>query len=100
MPQTTESRIILTLALDTEHWRRHDRAHWAQVLANAVDEAAPHILHVEGYELRDTLMLVRARSNRPPKAIQKMLRQDESFMRLRSRLADLGARSDFEIEGV
>lgn len=98
MAQTSESLIIMTLALDVEHWRRHDRAHWAQVLANAVDEAAPHVLHVESYELRDTLMYVKARSNRAPKAVKKLLRDSEDFIRLRSRLADLGARPEFEIE--
>jgi hypothetical protein len=98
MAQPSESRITFTLALDTEHWRRHDRAHWAQVLANAVHEAVPHVLQVEGYELSDTMMLVRARANQPAKTVLKLLRTDESFLRLRSRLADLGARADFEIE--
>ncbi len=98
MAQPLESRITFTLALDTEHWRRHDRAHWAQVLAGAVHEAAPDVLQVEAYELRDTVMLVRARANKPAKTIIKLLRTDESFLRLRARLVDLGARADFEIE--
>lgn len=100
MGEPVESRVVLTLALDMTHWRRHDRAHWAQVLANAANDAAPHLLHVEGYELGDTLMVVRMRSNRAPKQIIKLWRDDESFMRLRARLADLGARTEFEVEEV
>jgi hypothetical protein len=98
MAQSAESRILLTLALEPSHWRRHDRGFWAQVLAGAVDEAAPHIMRVENYELQDMLILVRARASRPPKAMKKLLRDDEGFWRLRSRLADLGARPEFEIE--
>jgi hypothetical protein len=98
MPEPVESRVILTLALDMTHWRRHDRGHWAQVLAGAANEAAPHIMHVEGYELSDTLMTLRMRSNRTPKTLRKLWRDDEVFMRLRARLADLGARTEFEVE--
>ncbi len=98
MAELVESRVTLTLALDLSHWRRHDKAHWAQVLANAANEGAPHLLHVEGYEIHDTLMHVRMRSNRAPKQLKKLLRDDESVMRLRARLADLGARPEFEIE--
>jgi hypothetical protein len=99
MPEPVESRVTLTLALDTTHWRRHDRAHWAQVLASAANEAAPHLMHVVGYELGDTLLIVRMHSNRPPKLLKKLWREDEAFMRLRARLADLGARTEFDIEG-
>ena len=98
MAAPVESRVMLRLALDTSHWRRHDRAHWAQVLANAANDAAPHLLHVEGYEIRDTLMVVRMRSSRVPKVLKKLWRDDESLMRLRARLADLGARPEFEVE--
>ena len=98
MAAPVESRVLLTLALDTAHWRRHDRAHWAQVLVDAANAAAPHLLHVEGYEIRDTLIFVRMRSNRVPKVLKKLWRDDESLMRLRARLADLGARSEFEVE--
>jgi hypothetical protein len=96
--EPAESRVLLTLALDPGHWRRHDRGFWAQVLAGAVDDAAPQLLRVEAYELHDMMMLVRARARRPAKTMKKLLRDDESFMRLRSRLADLGARADIEIE--
>ena len=98
MAEAAGSRVLLTLALDPHHWRRHDRGFWAQVLAGAVDDAAPEILRVEAYELHDMLMLVRARANRAPKTMKKLLRDDESFMRLRSRLVDLGARPEIEIE--
>ncbi len=98
MAQPSECRIIFTLALQSEHWRRHDRGFWAQTLAAAIDEAAPHVMRVDTYELHDMMLVVRARARRAPKAMQKLLRDDESFQRLRSRLVDLGARTDFEIE--
>mgnify|MGYP001198620932 FL=1 len=98
MAGRAESRVILTLALDGSHWRRHDRAHWAQVLASAANEAAPHLLHVETYELRDTLMVLRMRSSQAAKRLRKLWHDDENLMRLRARLADLGASPDFEIE--
>ena len=99
MPQPDECRILMTLALAPEHWRRHDQAFWAQTLAAAIDEAAPHVMRVDSYELRDMMVIVRARSNRAPKIVRKLLRDDESFLRLRSRLVDLGAQADIEIEG-
>jgi hypothetical protein len=92
------SRATLTLALDLSHWRRHDRAHWVQVLATAVMEAAPELLEAEGYELHDTEIYVRMRSKRPPKKLRKLWEDDESLIRLRARLVDLGARADLEIE--
>ena len=98
MAELTESRVTLTLALDLTHWRRHDRAFWAQTLANAANDAAPHVMHVEGYELGDTLMTVRLKSNRPAKILRKLWRDDDTFLRLRARLADLGARADFDVE--
>jgi hypothetical protein len=98
VPQPDECRILMTLALEPDHWRRHDRAFWAQTLAAAIDEAAPHMMRVDSYELQDMMVVVRARSNRAPKAMKKLLRDDESFLRLRSRLVDLGARADIEIE--
>ncbi|MBY0564923.1 MAG: hypothetical protein K2P58_12140 [Hyphomonadaceae bacterium] len=98
MVDATESRVTLTLALDLTHWRRHDRAFWAQTLATAANEAAPHVMHVEGYELGDTLMIVRLKSNRPAKVLQRLWRDDDTFLRLRARLADLGARADFEVD--
>lgn len=98
MADPIETRVTLTLALDLTHWRRHDRAFWTQTLAAAANEAAPHIMHVEGYELSDALMILRMRSNRTPKALRKLWRDDEIFMRLRARLADLGARTEFDVE--
>jgi hypothetical protein len=96
--EAAESRVLLTLALDPQHWRRHDRGFWAQTLAAAIDEAAPHMMRVEAYELHDMMLVVRARAKRAPKAMKKLLRDDEGFWRLRSRLADLGARPEFEVE--
>jgi hypothetical protein len=89
----------MTLALDPGHWRRHDRAYWAQSLAGAINDAAPGLMQVDTYELRDMMLVVRARAARSPKAVRRLLRNDESFLRLRARLIDLGARTEFEIEG-
>ena len=99
MPGREQSRILMTLALQPDHWRRHDQGYWAQTLAAAIDEAAPHMMRVDTYELRDMMLLVHARARRAPKTMKKLLRDDESFLRLRSRLVDLGARTDIEIEG-
>jgi len=98
VPAREECRILMTLALEPEHWRRHDQGFWAQTLAAAIDEAAPHMMRVDTYELRDMMLVVHARANRPPKTMMKLLRDDESFLRLRSRLVDLGARTDFEVK--
>jgi hypothetical protein len=98
MAQPVESRVVLTLMLDMTHWRRHDRGHWAQVLANAADEAAPQWMQVVGYELGDTLLTLRLRSNRPAKQLRKLWNDHDVFLRLKARLADLGARADFEAE--
>lgn len=98
MADLTETKVTLTLALDLTHWRRHDRAFWAQTLAAAANEAAPHIMHVESYELSDTMMILRMRSNRPPKTVRKLWRDDVIFTRLRARLADLGAHTEFDVE--
>ena len=98
MAEAAESRVLLTLALDPQHWRRHDRGFWAQTLAAAIDEAAPHMMRVDTYELHDMMVVVRARAKRAPKVMKKLLRDDENFQRLRARLVDLGARADFEIE--
>jgi hypothetical protein len=88
----------MRLALQPEHWRRHDRAFWMQTIANAINDAAPDLMRVETYELHDMMLVVRTRANRPPKAVRKLLRDDESFRRLKARLVDLGARPEFEIE--
>ena len=97
---TVESRLTLMLALDPLDWRAENRGRWVQTLVNTIDSAVPHLLHVEGYEVRETLVYVRMRSNRPPKILNKLLREDESFRRLRARLADLGARGEYEIAEV
>jgi hypothetical protein len=67
-------------------------------LAAAIHEAAPHRMRVATYELHDMMLVVHARANRPAKVMKKLLRDDESFQRLRSRLIDLGARTDIEVE--
>jgi hypothetical protein len=98
VPPREESRILMTLALQPDHWRRHDQGFWAQTLAVAIDEAAPHMMRVDTYELQDMMLLVHARANRPAKTMKKLMRDDENFLRLRSRLVDLGARADVEIK--
>jgi hypothetical protein len=98
MAPPTGSRILLTLALDLTHWRRHDKAYWVQVLTSAVDSAAPDLMQVESYEVHDTLIYVRARANRPAKLVRRLVEDHEHFLRLRARLADLGALPEFEIE--
>ncbi|MEZ5995464.1 MAG: hypothetical protein R3C25_06890 [Hyphomonadaceae bacterium] len=92
------SKVTLTLALDTAHWRRHDRAFWAQVLANAANEAAPGVMQVRAFELQDSTVVLRLRASKSAKQIQKLWREDESFLRLRARFADLGARPDLDVE--
>ena len=99
MAERGDCRILFELALQPEHWRRHDRAFWAQTIAGAIDDAAPDLMRVDTYELRDMMLVVRARANRPPKAVRKLVRSDDSFRRLRARLIDLGARAEIEIEG-
>lgn len=98
MAEPVESRMTLTLALDTTHWRRHDRAFWAQVLAQAVDETAPHLVRVERYEMHDSVIYVHVACSRRAKQMRKLLGESEHFLRLRSRLVDLGARAEFEIQ--
>lgn len=94
------ARIVMTLMLEPGHWRRHDRAHWAQVLAAAIDDAAPGVMRVESYELGETVLLVRCGTNRTSKEMQKLLQADDAFLRLRARLFDLGASAEFEVEKV
>lgn len=95
-----DSRLTLMLALDPLDWRAENKGRWVQSLVNAADAAAPHLLHVESYEVRESLVYVRMRSNRPPRLLSKLLREDESFRRLRARLADMGARGEYEIEDI
>jgi hypothetical protein len=97
MAESAASRMTLTLALDPAHWRRHDRAFWARVLAEAVDQAATHLVRVDRYEMEDAVIYVHVRCARPAKQMRKLLEEDELFLRLRSRLVDLGARAEFEI---
>jgi hypothetical protein len=93
-----ECQILFVLELEPEHWRRHDRAFWARTLAGAVEETAPDTMRVETYELEDLKLRVHARANRAPKTMWKLLSEDEKFLRLRSRLIDLGAHAEFEIK--
>jgi hypothetical protein len=91
--------VTLRIALDPHHWRAQDKAGWALSLIGMAQVAAPQILHTERYEIGDTLVTVHMWSEEPPKRIAKILRDHESFRRLRTRIADLGARADFDIEG-
>jgi hypothetical protein len=98
MAQPQGCCIVMTLLLEPGHWRRHDRSYWMQMLASAIDDAAPDVMRVDAYELCDMTLHVRARANRGPKAMMKLLSEDERFRRLRARLIDLGARPEFEVE--
>lgn len=91
--------LTLMLALDPTHWRADDKAGWAFALVGAVDAAAPDLFSVESYEVRDTVIFVRLWSDLPLARLRKLIREDDSIMRLRARLADLGARPEFELEG-
>ncbi|MES1197123.1 MAG: hypothetical protein ABUL55_00730 [Pseudomonadota bacterium] len=92
------SRVVIRVALDPSHWRANDKAAWAMHLALAAEMADPSLLAIEGYEITDTLVHIRMRSDEHVKALRKRLRDDDSIKRLRARLADLGGRPDFEIE--
>lgn len=94
----TENHLTLMLALDPLHWRADDKAGWALSLVGAVDAAAPHLLRVESYEMRDTIIYVRMRTDQPRAKMRRLLRESDALRRLRARLADLGARSEFEFE--
>lgn len=86
------------LALDPLDWRAEDRLGWATTLVAAVDAAAPHLYHIEGYEIGDTVMYVHLRTFETPAKFRRLLREDEELIRLRARLADLGARMELEVE--
>lgn len=90
--QRVETGLTLMLALDPLDRRAGDRAGWATQLVAAIDAAAPHLLHVEGYEIGDTVMHVRVRTFETASRFRRLLRDDEELIRLRARLADLGAR--------
>ena len=94
----TPSRLIIRLALDPLSWRAEDKGAWAMRLAEAAGAAAPHLLCVENYEIGDTLVYIRLRSPEEPKRLRKLVREGESFRRLRARLADLDTRPDFDVE--
>ena len=46
----------------------------------------------------ETLLIVRMFSGEPPKRLRKLLRDHDAVKRLRARLADCGARPEFEID--
>ncbi|MES1158643.1 MAG: hypothetical protein ABUL42_01995 [Terricaulis silvestris] len=92
------SRFVIRVALDPKYWGRNDKAWWASKLASAAEAAAPDLMQVETYEITDTLVNIRMRSDEQMKRLRKRLRDDDAVMRLRARLADLGGRADFEIE--
>lgn len=97
-PEDGETRVTLRLALDPHHWRAHDRGNWAADLAHIADSAAPSWLRVEGFDMGDTVLRIRMFSVEAPKRLRKMLKDHEAIVRLRTRLADFGARPEFEIE--
>lgn len=91
-----ETTLTLMLALDPLDWRAEDRLGWATTLIGAIDAAAPHLYHIEGYEIGDTVMYVRLRTFETLSKFRKLVREDEDLIRLRARLADLGARMELE----
>ena len=93
-----ETSLTLMLALDPLDWRAEDRLGWATTLVAAIDAAAPHLYHIEGYEIGDTVMYVRLRTFETLARFRRLLREDEDLIRLRARLADLGARMELDIE--
>jgi hypothetical protein len=93
-----EYLVTLMLGLDPAYWLADDKAGWAASLIAAVDAAAPHLLRVETYEIRDTVVLVNMRTSEPPGRMRQLLTRDDAMIRLRTRLADLGARPEFEFE--
>jgi hypothetical protein len=98
--QRVASRIVLDLKLDQDHWRRHDRAFWAQTLAAAADEAARHLMRVESYEMEESRVLLRLRGRYPAKEMTRRWENDETLMRLRARLFDLGGTAAFAVEDL
>lgn len=93
-----ESSLTLMLALDPLDRRAEDRLGWATELVAVVAAAAPHRYHVEGYEIGDTVMYVRLRTAETWRRFRRMLQEDDDLIRLRARLADLGARMELEVE--
>jgi hypothetical protein len=92
------SRVSLRLALDPLHWRNEEKASWASMLVNAVDAAVPHLFDIEGYDIGDTLVYVRMWTDLEPAKLRRMIDTNDALIRLRARLADLGARPEFEFE--
>jgi hypothetical protein len=98
-PEPGETRVVLRLALDPQSLRAYyDKATWAQELADIADNAVPQLLRVAGYDLGEMLLTIRMVSGEPPRRLRKLLRDHDGVKRLRARLADLGARPEFEID--
>jgi hypothetical protein len=93
-----ETRVTLTLTLDLSHWRRHDRAHWVQVLSSAVQDGAEPLLRAHSYELHEEHIFMHLRSQIAAKKLSRLWESEENLLRLRSRLADLGAQVEIKIE--
>ncbi len=98
LAQRVESRVTLNLRLDPGHWRRHDRAFWAQTLAVAADEAAPNLMRVESYELDEAYVVLRLRARLSAREMARRWERDEALQRLRARLFDLGGAAEFAVE--
>jgi len=91
-------RVSLRLALDPLHWRNDEKATWASMLVNAVDAATPHLFEIEGYDIGDTLVYIRMWTEVEPAKLKRMVASSDDLIRLRARLADLGARPEYEFE--
>lgn len=68
------------------------------MLVDAVAAAAPHITKVESYSIGDTLVYIRLRSLEDTERTKRLIRRDEGLVRLSARLADFGARAEFEFD--
>ena len=93
-----DNRVTLMLALDPSYWRAGDKIGWAQSLVGAVETGAPYLLQIEKYEIQDTMLYVEMRTTETQQKLRKLLRDDDGLIRLRARLADMGARPRFEFE--
>ena len=93
-----ESQATIDLELDPDHWRRHDRAFWAQTLAAAADEAAPQIMRVVSYQMEEERVVLRLTARLSARELLRRWDKDEVFQRLRARLFDLGGSAEFIVD--
>ncbi|HVY86745.1 MAG TPA: hypothetical protein VG943_16555, partial [Caulobacterales bacterium] len=76
-----QTRVVIRVALDPLHWRAENKAGWAMQLAAAAEAGAPHLLEIESYEITDTLVHIRMRSDAHVRALRRRLRDDDAIKR-------------------